>query len=281
MIIAQNITELKNALNFSQLRLLVPTMGALHEGHISLVDKARKTARTSGQVIVSIFVNPTQFDRKEDLDNYPNTLDADIEKCKTAGVDVVFIPNPEEMYIKNRSISLIETSLSRTLCGKTRPGHFDGVCIVCTKLFNLTQATHAVFGEKDFQQLAIIQRLVRDLNIPIEIIPGKTMREASGLAMSSRNLRLSDTARKEASVIFKTLSLSRQQALNGETSSVTLIQQAADTITSTASTPTIDYLEIVDAENLQPLECLENKNAVMALAVFFEGVRLIDHIDLH
>ncbi len=157
-------------------RVLVPTMGALHEGHLSLCDIARKEAGPDGDVVATIFVNPSQFGPNEDLNSYPRPLDADLEKCEAHGVDLVFTPGSDAIYAEDASVVINENELSSRLCGASRPEHFSGVCTVVTKLFNLTQPAAAVFGEKDFQQLAVIRRLVRDLNFPIEIIPGPTIR---------------------------------------------------------------------------------------------------------
>ena len=172
-------------------RALVPTMGALHEGHLALIRRAREAAGPDGTVAVSNFVNPMQFDRPGDLAAYPKPLADDLAKCKAAGVDLVFAPEAGAMYFPDRSITVTESLLSTHLCGATRPGHFDGVCTVVLKLFNLFQADAAVFGEKDVQQLAILRRMVRDLDVPVEIIGHPTVREPDGLAMSSRNIRRS------------------------------------------------------------------------------------------
>lgn len=280
MIIVQCIADLHATFYPNQPRVLVPTMGALHRGHLSLIHQARTIAGDSGQVIVSLFVNPTQFDRKEDLEGYPDTFDADVQCCREAGVDILFVPCVEEMYASERSISITESSLSRTLCGKTRPGHFDGVCLICTKLFNLTRATDAVFGKKDFQQLAIIRRLVRDLNLPLQIHAGHTVREESGLALSSRNLRLSKEEKQQASSIYKVLKqakkLSDERACNVDE----LLNPITDYLSALPCCPRLDYLELVDADTLQPLANNQSTKAVIAVAIFFGEVRLIDHIEL-
>ncbi len=166
-----------------RLRVLVPTMGALHRGHLELIRIAREAAGASGEVAVSIFVNPLQFEPGADFERYPRPESADEVACRAAGVDLLFRPTPNEMYFADRSVTVEEKSLSQTLCGRSRPGHFEGVCTVVTKLFHLLAPDAAVFGEKDFQQLAIIRRMVRDLNFPIEIIGAPTVREADGLAL--------------------------------------------------------------------------------------------------
>ncbi len=174
--------------------VFVPTMGALHEGHLDLMRAARSIATDRGRVIVSIFVNPTQFGPKEDFSKYPRDLEGDSEKCRSVGVDAIFAPQPSDIYAPDASLSVLENSLSKGLCGASRPGHFDGVCLVVLKLFNLVQPDTAVFGKKDYQQLAIIKRMVRDLNVPVTIVGCETVREADGLAMSSRNRYLNEEA---------------------------------------------------------------------------------------
>jgi pantoate--beta-alanine ligase len=186
-------------------RVLVPTMGALHEGHLELVKRARQSAGPDGIVVVSIFVNPIQFDRNSDLDTYPRPLEDDLAKCQAAGVDVVFTPEAAAMYFPDRSVTVTESLLSGGLCGAARPGHFDGVCTVVLKLFLLCGCHAAVFGEKDFQQLAVIRRMVRDLDVPVEILACPTVRESDGLAMSSRNVRLGSAQRQDALCIHRAL----------------------------------------------------------------------------
>jgi len=254
-------------------RVLVPTMGALHEGHLALVAEARRAAGETGEVMVSIFVNPTQFDRSEDLEHYPRTEAADLEACRRAGVDVVFLPEADEVYAADRSVTVTETSLSRVLCGASRPGHFDGVCTVVLKLFLLSGCNAAVFGEKDFQQLAIIRRLVRDLDVPVEIIAHPTLREGDGLAMSSRNARLSAGQRADAPRIHRVLA---EAASKPDVPS--MLQHAREGMAGSTLLQ-VDYLQVVDAETLQPVESLE-RPAVLAAAVFYGEVRLIDHVSI-
>ena len=183
----------------------VPTMGALHQGHVSLFEKARETVGENGTVVASIFVNPLQFDRPEDLKNYPQTLAADLEDCRAHGVDHVFHPNAADFYAKDHSIQVLEKKLATRLCGASRPGHFDGVCTVVLKLFNLVRPDCAVFGKKDYQQLAIIRRLIRDLSLEVKIIAADTFREKDGLAMSSRNRNLTAEHRADAPRLRKAL----------------------------------------------------------------------------
>lgn len=259
--------------------VLVPTMGALHRGHFSLIKQAREIATDSGTVAVSIFLNPIQFDRQSDLDSYPSTLEADLQACKELGVDLVFTPETDVLYSPDRSVTVTESSLSSLLCGKTRPGHFDGVCTIVAKLFNLFTPTHAVFGKKDFQQLAIIRRLVRDLNFQTEIIGAETVREPDGLALSSRNVKLSELSRQEAPILHEALVAAKNAYDAGERSATILKSIAQNIIQSASCIPMIDYLECVDAESLVACETLHNP-AILATATFFGDVRLIDNIEL-
>ena len=246
-------------------------MGALHRGHTSLFDIAREKAGKDGDVVATIFVNPTQFGPNEDLDAYPRQLEADLDLCKKHGVDLVFTPETGSMYAGDASITIDESRLSRNLCGMSRPGHFSGVCTIVAKLFNLTQPDAAVFGEKDFQQLAIIRRLVRDLDFPIEIIPGPTVREKDGLAMSSRNAYLSDEQREQAPIIFETLSETMFSIEVGKiTTAETAITSAREKI-ETAPLARIDYLVFFDPDTLEKLTGkIGKKTSVrLAAAVFF------------
>jgi len=253
-------------------KVLVPTMGALHQGHLELVRIARTAAGPHGTVIVSIFVNPIQFDRATDLAAYPRPLESDLAACQDAGVDVVFTPATDTMYLPDRSVTVTESLLSSGLCGATRPGHFDGVCTVVLKLFLISACNAAVFGEKDFQQLAIIRRMVRDLNVPVEIIECPTIREPDGLAMSSRNVRLNPEQRADAPRIHRAL----LAAASSSSDAAAILQTARDGITASPLTH-IDYLALVDAETLQTTTEL-NRPAILAAAVFYGNVRLIDHV---
>ncbi|WP_035615722.1 pantoate--beta-alanine ligase [Haloferula sp. BvORR071] len=258
--------------------VLVPTMGALHEGHLALVRRAREKAGPAGTVAVSIFVNPIQFDRPGDLAAYPKPLEDDLAKCRDAGVDLAFTPESGAMYFPDRSITVTESLLSTHLCGATRPGHFDGVCTVVLKLFNLFQADAAVFGEKDVQQLAILRRMVRDLDVPVEIIGYPTVREADGLAMSSRNVRLTPEHRADAPRIRRALEGARSLLQFGERAAAPFLAAARKHLEESPFAQ-IDYLELVDAETLQPVGQIR-KPAVLATAVFYGEVRLIDHVTL-
>jgi pantoate--beta-alanine ligase len=257
-------------------RVLVPTMGALHKGHISLVRLARENAGGNGEVAVSIFVNPLQFEPGSDFDKYPRTESADEGLCREEGVDVLFRPKENEIYAVNRSVFVEETALSNRLCGKSRPGHFRGVCTVVAKLFHILAPHAAVFGEKDFQQLAIIRRMARDLNFPIEIIGAPTVREADGLALSSRNQYLDTEERAQAPILRAALLKASEQGRSGELSSAKIVEQVRRTI-SNASRARIDYVELVSADDFQPRKKVE-RNSLLAVAVFFGKTRLIDNI---
>ncbi len=251
-------------------RALVPTMGALHRGHLELVREAKSRGKI---VIVSIFVNPIQFDRAEDLERYPRPLEDDLAACREAGADLVFVPTPGDMYHADRSVTVTESRLSRGLCGAARPGHFDGVCTVVLKLFLLTGCDVAIFGEKDFQQLAIIRRMVRDLDVPVEIVACPTVREPDGLALSSRNVRLTPEQRADAPRIRKSLLAA------AELDSPEEILAAGRAGIEASPLCRIDYLSLVDAETLEPAADLA-RPAILATAVFYDSVRLIDHVSL-
>jgi pantoate--beta-alanine ligase len=259
-------------------RVLVPTLGALHRGHLELVRIAREAAGKEGEVVVSIFVNPLQFAPGGDFEKYPRPETADEEVCRNAGVDILFRPGPGEMYAADFSVAVEENSLSTTLCGKSRPGHFRGVCTVVAKLFHILAPDAAVFGEKDFQQLAIIRRMVRDLNFRIEIIGAPTVRESDGLACSSRNQYLSAAERQQAQVLRAAMVEAARIAAGGERSAPVILV-AARKIIETSPLARIDYLELVDADTLQPIEIVR-PNSLIALAVFFGQTRLIDNIRL-
>lgn len=280
MIKATTIQQLKLARErLGSPLVLVPTMGALHRGHQSLIEHARRTAGSLGSVAVSIFVNPIQFDRPEDLDSYPSTLESDLTICQELGVDLVFHPPIDEVYQADRSVAVSEATLSNQLCGLTRPGHFDGVCTVVTKLFNLFQPTHAVFGKKDFQQLAIIRRMVRDLNIPVHIVAAETVRHRDGLACSSRNAKLTEINRQQAPILSEALVAAKNAFEAGERSAIILKSLAENIISSAPTVPRIDYIECVNAETLQTVETI-TAHSVLAIATFFGQVRLIDNIEL-
>lgn len=250
-------------------------MGALHTAHGELIRVARENAGKNGEVVVSIFVNPLQFEPGSDYERYPRPEKDDEEFCRKAGVDLLFRPGAEEMYADDRSVFIDEDSLSNVLEGNSRPGHFRGVCTVVAKLFNILQPDAAVFGEKDFQQLAIIRRMVRDLNYKIEILAMPTVREMNGLACSSRNAYLNAEERIQAPVLRKALVAARD---SGKKSAKEIVDLVNSTI-GTAPLAKIDYVELVDADTLQPIEIV-TPNSLLAVAVYFGRTRVIDNIRL-
>ena len=251
----------------------VPTMGNLHDGHLSLVRIAKQHADV---VVVSIFVNPTQFGPNEDFAAYPRTFEADRALCEAEGVDLVFYPSVPDMYPAGASVSVTEKSLSRTLCGAARPGHFDGVCTVVAKLFNVVLPHVAVFGEKDAQQLRVIRRMVRDLRFPVDIVSGPTAREPDGLARSSRNQYLTAEQRPQAAGLRRALDEAERQFAAGERDPAALVA-AMRAVVARAPAAKIDYVEIVDDETLQPLAGPIARPALAALAVWVGTPRLIDN----
>lgn len=256
-------------------RVLVPTMGALHKAHGELMRVAHEHAGPDGHVAVSIFVNPLQFEPGSDYERYPRPKQADEQFCRDAGVDLLFCPSMKEMYADNRSVFVDELLLSKTLEGASRPGHFCGVCTVVAKLFNVLCPNAAVFGEKDFQQLAIVRRMVRDLNFNIEIIAVPTVREPDGLACSSRNQYLNDQERQQATILNKAL----RQAASARTKSAADIVDLARSVISEAPLARIDYIEVVDTDSLQPVEAA-GPNTMLLMAVYFGKTRLIDNMRL-
>lgn len=260
--------------------VFVPTMGALHEGHAALIRRARKIGGKKGKVVVSIFVNPKQFGVHEDLEKYPQPFVYDRALCKHEGVDLLFHPAPEEMYSSDASITVSESRLSTGLCGASRPGHFEGVCTVVSMLFHIIRPTISIFGEKDWQQLAVIRRLVRDLKMPIKIIGHPIVREADGLALSSRNLLLTPEARRVAPRIYQALMATAIEAEAGETSVVKLCRGLKNDLAAIPGAE-IDYCEIVNEEILEPLKKLGSAvQARVLVAVKLGNVRLIDNITL-
>ena len=250
-----------------------PTMGALHDGHLSLIEKSQKNCDFT---VVSIFINPLQFNNIEDFNNYPDTIDNDIKLLESKKVDAVFIPSKEKMYPKNSSTIVEETKLSNNLEGQSRPGHFKGVTTIVAKLFNIVQPTHAFFGEKDAQQLRIIQRMVQDLNFDIEIIPCETIREESSLAMSSRNENLSSEIRQKANIIKRGLDLAKIALDSGENSATNLKKYIRSKITSEPNAEVL-YVSVADIDSLEEIENMTNIEILVSVAVKFDGVRLIDN----
>lgn len=281
MIVINNIRQLRSwsSINQGTRCAFVPTMGALHEGHAVLIRAAREAVGQSGNVVVSIFVNPLQFGPEEDFAKYPRSLLEDLGLCRDNGADMIFAPKAEDLYPADRSIQLFESSLSKVLCGASRPGHFDGVCTIVAKLFNLIQPDDAFFGKKDYQQLAIIRRLVRDLDFNVVLHGIDTMREEDGLAMSSRNRYLSPEERAQAPALRAALVAARDAWKNGERDPAALQKLITNHLEHQASLGRIDYVSPVDAATLQPVSA-STELVVIALAVRFGTARLIDNIEL-
>ncbi len=259
---------------------LVPTMGALHDGHLSLIKKAKSIC---DKVVVSDFVNPIQFGPNEDFDKYPRTLDTDMKLCDEEGVDIIFAPTPKEMYgegqrLSNNTLTYVCPPFFyvNTLCGKTRIGHFDGVCTVVLKLFNIVQPDYAFFGQKDAQQVIIIKKMVKDLNVPVEIIQCPIVREASGLALSSRNKYLSEEGKKDALVLSKILNNIKECYKKGIVDVNALKETAYSFLTNKHD---MEYLEIVDKDTLENKTAADD-NSIALTAIRVENVRLIDNIYL-
>jgi pantoate--beta-alanine ligase len=252
---------------------LVPTMGALHEGHLSLIRAARAE---NDAVVVSIFVNPTQFGPSEDLERYPRDLERDHGLAERAGADLIFAPAVGEMYPERYSTWVEVEGLTAGLCGRSRPGHFRGVCTVVAKLLDICLPDRAYFGEKDAQQLAVITRMVRDLDMRVQIVPCPTVREPDGLAMSSRNTRLMPAERAQAPVLYRALSAARDLVQGGELEAAAL-DQAVRSVLAEAPLAEVDYVEIVRVDDLTPVTAIGGE-CLIALAVWFGDTRLIDNI---
>ena len=276
MIISGSIKEVREVIGNWKKRGfsvgLVPTMGYLHPGHISLIERARKK---NDMVVVSIFVNPIQFGPNEDLDTYPRDMTHDREVCEKAGAELIFAPQPSEMYPSENFAFVDIKELGDGLCGAKRPGHFRGVCTVVSKFFNIVLPNRAYFGEKDAQQLAIIRRMVKDLNIGTEIVSCPIVREADGLAMSSRNLYLSPEERKAALSISRSLSAAKELMRKGEKDALKIRETIVAGI-SAEPLARIDYAEIVDSADLSPVQRIE-KPVLAAVAVYIGKTRLIDN----
>ena len=251
---------------------LVPTMGYLHDGHKSLIDRAVKE---NDRVVVSDFVNPTQFGENEDLGSYPRDMERDSKLCEEAGAALIFHPAPEEMYAPDYCTFVDMNKLTDVLCGKTRPIHFSGVCSVVSKLFNIVTPDRAYFGQKDAQQLAVIRRMVRDLNFDIEIVGCPIVREPDGLALSSRNTYLNTEERKAALVLSQALKLGKDMMESGETDAVRIRKAMVEHIEK-EPLARIDYVEIVDVDSLESVQKIENK-VLTAMAVYIGNTRLIDN----
>ena len=255
--------------------VLVPTMGALHQGHLALLARAKHLAGSHGSSVATIFVNPIQFGPREDLSRYPRPFPDDSAKLAESGCDLLLAPPAAEMYFSDHSVAVTESKLAKVMCGASRPGHFSGVCTVVAKLFHLISPDVAVFGEKDFQQLAIIKRMVRDLNFPVRIASHPTVRETDGLALSSRNAYLSLAERSQAPVIHQTLIEAAAKARAGFASRPRLENWMRGRI-ERASLAKIDYAVVVDPETLQP-KSPEQRPLLLAAAVYFGRTRLIDN----
>lgn len=254
----------------------VPTMGALHEGHLSLVRTAKERAEI---VLVSIFVNPTQFGPNEDFEKYPRSVDADCELLRNLDVDLVFVPDRTEMYPPDCETYIGVGSTAESWEGTLRPGHFQGVATVVLKLFNLVRADIAFFGQKDFQQLAVIRRMIKDLNIPVELVACPTVRESDGLAMSSRNRYLGDEERKQALVLFHSLKKAEEMVLVQKVDGASQIRGEMEKIIHSAKDAKIDYIALVDPKTLQEVDRVENSRPLaVLLAVRIGATRLIDNI---
>lgn len=273
MLVVKSIAEIRDYISkqksLGKKIAFIPTMGALHQGHVSLFGEAKEVAEIK---VASIFVNKTQFNDPSDFEKYPRQLADDLEKLEKAGIDVAFAPSDEEIFGKDFSFKILPINLTNCLCGSTRLGHFDGVSLIITKLFNIVKPDFALFGQKDFQQLAIIKRLVRDLNFDVKIIGCKTIRETSGLAMSSRNQRLSVAGKVKAAEIFRILNEIKSQPELLEEKKKELLKIGFEKV---------DYLEIRDAEDLKLITNFDKKiPARIFIAVYLEKVRLIDNLAL-
>ena len=252
---------------------LVPTMGALHAGHARLIERARQDGQ---YVVVSIFVNPLQFDRPDDLERYPRTMESDLQMCASLGVDAVFAPVVGEMYPHTPTCTVHVGAVANYLCGQYRPGHFDGVATVVMKLFQIVTPDRAYFGEKDAQQLAVVRHLVRDFNLPVDIVGVKTVRESDGLALSSRNARLDQEERRLAPALYAGLLEAARLIARGETRA-NVVKTAAAARLRAARPLRLEYLEVVDAQNMQPVERITGR-VIVAGALWVGSTRLIDNV---
>lgn len=251
---------------------LVPTMGCLHQGHLSLIRLAKERC---DRVVVSIFVNPTQFAPNEDYDAYPRREQDDLALCQAEGADAVFLPRPADLYAQDHSAWVEETLLAKTLEGAQRPTHFRGVCTVVAKLFNIVQPDIAVFGQKDFQQVAVIRRMVRDLNFPIEIVRAPIVRDTDGLALSSRNAYLTPENRATALCLFRAVRQAQDAVAAGERDAAAIEAAAKETLTAAGWAP--DYATVIDAETLIPIQTVLPGASALLLAARKDGLRLIDN----
>lgn len=280
MEICRTIIEVRNTIQNARKAKksvgLVPTMGALHKGHLSLIEASNKNCDLT---VASIFVNPAQFNNPEDLIKYPNTLDEDIKKLTDAGCDVLFLPSNEEIYPSAPSLTITLDNIGEQLEGKFRPGHFNGVGLVVSKLYNIVQPDEAFFGQKDIQQFFIIKALVDQLNFPIKMNMVPTVREANGLAMSSRNMRLSAEEKNEASLIIKALEEAQKRILSGEETTVVTAQ--IQKLFSNSDRLALEYFEIVNTDDFKPTnQIIDKEKIAMCIAAEIGQVRLIDNLML-
>lgn len=255
----------------------VPTMGSLHQGHLSLIDLVRDQ---SDLVILSIFVNPTQFAEGEDLEKYPRDLERDLQLCKEHEVDFVFTPRMEDIYKENASTYIVEKSVSEKLCGQFRPSHFKGVTTICAKLFNLCRPTFVALGQKDAQQVSVLKRMIEDLHFPIEVIVGPIVRESDGLAMSSRNVYLNDTQREDARLIFQALITVKKLVDEEKTRKVDRMKEEIMRILQLGNSVRVDYAEVVNRNTMEIEEGIISEESLLVVAVWVDSIRLIDNMGL-
>ena len=255
----------------------VPTMGCLHEGHLSLIDLIRER---SDVLILSIFVNPTQFGLGEDLEKYPRDWERDLQLCRERKVDYVFAPHADEIYLSDASTYVSEEGVSSGLCGQARPTHFKGVTTICAKLFNLCRPTYLALGQKDAQQVVVLKRMIRDLHFPIEVVIGPTMREADGLAMSSRNAYLNEKQRADALLLHRALEAGRRLVDEKGVRSVDRVKAEVMNVLRTGSFIRVNYAEVVDRETMKMESEIELERSMLVVAVWIDTIRLIDNMPL-
>ena len=255
----------------------VPTMGYLHDGHLSLIDLIRER---SDVLILSIFVNPTQFGAGEDLEKYPRDIERDLALCRERKVDYIFAPQTDDIYPEGASTYVSEEGVSRGLCGETRPTHFKGVTTICAKLFNLVRPAYVALGQKDAQQVVVLKRMIRDLHFPIEHVIGPTLREPDGLAMSSRNSYLNDRQRQDALLIHKALLAGKRLVDEKGIRNVDRVKAELMTVLRSGSFVRINYAEVVDRENMKPEKEIELGRSMLVIAVWVDNIRLIDNMSL-
>ena len=255
----------------------VPTMGSLHQGHLSLIDLVRDQ---SDLVILSIFVNPTQFAEGEDLEKYPRDLERDLQLCKEQKVDFVFTPRTQDIYKVNASTFIVEKSVSEKLCGQFRPSHFKGVTTICAKLFNICRPTFVALGQKDAQQVSVLKRMIADLHFPIEVVVGPIVRETDGLAMSSRNVYLNDSQREDARLIFQALITVKKLVDQEKTTKVDRVKEEFMRIFQLGNSVKVDYAEVVNRNTMEIEEGSISKESLLVVAVWVDSIRLIDNMDL-